>query len=96
MGKTNSPLTLYVDAELYATPEMQKLVEMGHNIILLNPVLAECDGIVGSKAWYMPSSHVKYLDVALKEIRRRKREQAPKKDTAGPKAARPRKARTAK
>ena len=94
MGRTNSPLNLLVDEELYATPEITALIESGHHITRI--AAESLDGILGSKAWYMPPSHVKYLDVALKEMRRRKREQASEKDTSGRKAASPRKARTAK
>ena len=79
MGKTNSPMKLLVDVDIVSSPEIQELIAKGHEVL----VFSECyDGILSGRAWYMPVELLKYLPIALKEMRRRKKDaQDPKEDS---------------
>ena len=70
-GKTNQPLTILVDSTMLEEAEMLTLIEQGHVVYPIHTatVNTEYDGILSRKAWkYDP----KYLDMALKAMRKEK------------------------
>ena len=68
MGKTNRPLRILVLPDLAAHPRIVELAEKGHTV---TPLEVEADVILGGRCWRMtPELADRYLDVALKEIRR--------------------------
>ena len=68
MGKTNRPLRILVLPDLATHPRIVELAEKGHTVI---PLEVEADVIFGGYCWRMTPDLVdRYLDVALKEIRR--------------------------
>ena len=82
MGRTSKPVRILVlDEDLYNSPEVQALIEKGHPIDL--PwTCSDCDCgagdlrgydlILGRKAWYCDTKHLKYLEkIAIPEARTR-------------------------
>jgi hypothetical protein len=59
-------MNILVDAEWMEHPEIKALVEKGHQVMYTPPV----DLILSKTAWNWSEHHWKYLDVALKEIRK--------------------------
>lgn len=89
-GKTNQPLTIVVSPRLMDTPEVQALVAQGHNIVHWSEH-ENADGFVGERAWRMTPELIKYLPMALKAMRKEKRESSadrkagkPEKETRTP------------
>jgi hypothetical protein len=66
MGKTNSPLTIWLDESLSQLPEFQELIEKGHNIIKFTH---EADLIFSPQAHYMTQPMIGYIEEALKRAR---------------------------
>ena len=98
MGKTNQPLTIVVTDDLWDTPEIRALAEAGHRLFRVwdaPPILQQpIDLILGDSCWFMNPALLKYLGIALKQARARKRDaKAAQEDTPGPKAVSTRKGR---
>jgi hypothetical protein len=94
MGKTNDPLVIIVDLALYNTPEVQELREQGHDVTLIGLASPEAlfmaDGFLGAKQWRMTPELIKYLPMAIKAIRKEK------KDAGRPRGPKVKKARKPK
>jgi len=75
--KTNSPLNIVVTSELYETPEVKELIAHGHHVAVLGenpfPYPERIDLVLGDSCWYMNKELLKYLDIALKSARKRKK-----------------------
>lgn len=83
-GKTNDPLNLVVDISLITEPEVLALVEQGHNIKFR---VIEEDGYIGPRFWRMGKELIKYLPMAIKAIRKEKRESGTDRKEGKPKKA---------
>ena len=83
MGRTPKPLRILVHPSLMPWPEMDALKEQGHEVVVgggeLTSFWVGFDPIFAPTAWLMTENHKKYLDVALKEARKRKYPPKPKK-----------------
>lgn len=66
-------LIIGVAPELADSPEVKALSSRTCEVIVVEP---ECDILLGSKCWYMPVSHLRYLTVAIKAARKLLRESA--------------------
>ena len=93
MGKTSMPLDICVTQELLDTPEVRKLIEQGHNVMLfplLRPQPNEgVDMLLHPRAWNMHHEYMDYLPVALKAARAKR---YPKRAKREPKASKKKKA----
>lgn len=72
MGKTSRPIRILVlDQDIYGSAEVQALIAKGHTVgLAADPVV--CDLIIGRKAWYMDTKHLKYIEkIALPAARAR-------------------------
>jgi hypothetical protein len=77
MGKTNDPLTILVDAQLHATEEMEELITQGHTVWPIGRSLDDlyaADAFLGAKCWRMTPELIKYLPMAVKAIRKEKKD----------------------
>ena len=92
MGKTSQPLKILVSQTLENAPEIKALEARGHAIY--SAIGIEYDLILSELAWYMTPGLLKYLPIALKQARARKRDaKAAQEGSPGPKKISPRKAR---
>lgn len=76
MGKTNSPLTIWVSRRWADHPKMTALAKMGHVIVPMDtefPDVPEPDLILHPQAWRWGDQMWEYLDRAVKESRKIKR-----------------------
>ena len=75
MGTTPKPVrVLVLDQDLFDSAEVQDLIAKGHRVALgtMSPgYLSDYDLIVGRRAWYLDTHHLKYLALALKSARAR-------------------------
>ena len=74
MGKTSKPVRILVlDADLYESAEVQDLIAKGHPVAVgdySGPL--DFDLILGRRAWYCDTKHLKYLEkVAIPAVRKR-------------------------
>ena len=76
MGKSPKPLTILCHPDIAKWGEVQKLVEQGHTVILMNDVVTETfnnpDLILHPAAWHMTSKHRKYLPLAIAAARKQR------------------------
>lgn len=93
MGKTIQPVSLHIPEAWADFPEFAALVEKGHVFVLRKPDPGAI--FLGDDCWYMEPRLFKYLDLALKGARSRKREQTTKEGTPKRKAPSHRKTRPA-
>ena len=80
---THKPVRILVlDKDIYDSPEMRDLAEKGH--VVFGPESLEGHGhlefdvVMGRKAWYMDTKHLKYIDTAMKAARMRRYARAEK------------------
>jgi hypothetical protein len=66
VGKTNSPLVIWLDESLASLPEFQELIDKGHQIIKFTH---EADLIFSPQAHYMTQPMIGYVEEALKRAR---------------------------
>jgi hypothetical protein len=66
VGKTNSPLTIWLDESLAHLPEFVELAEKGHTIIKFTH---EADLIFSPQAHYMTQPMIGYVEESLKRAR---------------------------
>ena len=81
MGKTSKPVSILVlDKDLYESPEVQELIAKGHPVVLSGEFHCcddsrqptDYDLILGRKAWYMDTKHLKYIEkIAIPAARKR-------------------------
>jgi hypothetical protein len=78
LGKTSTPgRILVLDEDLYGSPEVQALVDKGHPVEFWVPAFGEkhpsdYDLILGRRAWYCDTKHLKYLEkIVIPEARTR-------------------------
>ena len=67
MGKTPTPLSILVAAELKDHPEWESLRQQGHTVVIDEE--NGWDIIVGPRCWRLFPRLMKYLPLALKEAR---------------------------
>ena len=76
MGRTPKPLTILCHPDIAKWGEVQKLIEQGHTVILMNDVVTETfnnpDLILGHNAWHMTPKHRKYLPLAIAAARKQR------------------------
>ena len=68
MGRSQKPLSIDVDDEIYAWPEIQALIAQGHQIRVIHD--DEFDLLLSTRAHRMNEDLRKYLPLALAEARR--------------------------
>src|SRR5688572_18554044 len=91
-GKTNDPLNLVVDIELYEVPEVQELIQQGHDVRPYNFLeYGRVDGILGARMWRMTPELIKYLPMAIKAVRKAKRDAGKPRGLKVKKARKPKK-----
>ena len=66
MGKTPTPLTIWLDESLSQLPEFIELAEKGHQVIKFTH---EADLIFSPQAHYMTQPMIGYVEEALKRAR---------------------------
>jgi hypothetical protein len=74
-GRTTKPLKILVDSDLLGQQTIQELIEKGHEVYELDPVLhgpKRPDLILGPTCWRMTPELLKYLGSAVKAARDRK------------------------
>ncbi len=75
VGRTSKPVRiLCLDKDLYESAEVQDLMAKGHPVEVPhdNLDLADYDLILGRRAWYCDTKHLKYLEkVAIPAVRKR-------------------------
>jgi hypothetical protein len=75
LGKTSKPVRILVlDRDLYESAEVQDLIAKGHPVShkydAVNP--DDYDLILGRRAWYCDTKHLKYLEkIAIPAVRKR-------------------------
>jgi hypothetical protein len=74
VGTTSKPVRILVlDEDLYNSAEVQALAEKGHPVTLWEgPFEASYDLVIGRRAWYLDTKHLKYLEkIAIPSARSR-------------------------
>ena len=69
MGKTSKPLHILISDQLEGHPEIQALVEKGHDVVVDRDHVSY-DLVMGPNCWRMPTHLLKYLDIAIAGARK--------------------------